>query len=86
MVSFITIVIADDHPPFTEGLRRLLEIEPDLKVIGQADNVVDVIQSVLELKPDILLLDLKMPSQQRRRRYHLEAVWTPGRQRRAQGR
>src|SRR5689334_1561985 len=63
MVSFITIVIADDHPLITEALRRLLEIEPDLKVIGQANNVVDVIQSVLELKPDILLLDLKMPSQ-----------------------
>lgn len=63
MVSFITIVIADDHPVITESLRRRLEIEPDLQVIGQADNVVDVIQSVLELKPDILLLDLKMPSQ-----------------------
>ena len=63
MVSFITIVIADDHPVITESLRRRLEIEPDLKVIGQANNVVDVIQRVLELKPDILLLDLKMPSQ-----------------------
>ena len=51
-----------DYLP-TEGLQRLLEIEPDLKVIGQANNVVDVIQRVLELKPDILLLDLKMPSQ-----------------------
>jgi two-component system nitrate/nitrite response regulator NarL len=63
MASFITIVIADDHPAFTDGLRRLLEIEPDLKVIGQANNVADVVHRVLELKPDILLLDLKMPSQ-----------------------
>ena len=63
MVSFITIVIADDHPAFTDGLRRLLEIEPDLKVIGQANNVADVVHGVLELKPDILLLDLSMPSQ-----------------------
>ena len=61
MVSFITIVIADDHPAFTEGLQRLLEIEPDLKVIGQANNASDVVRRVLELKPDILLLDLKMP-------------------------
>jgi len=61
MVAFITIVIADDHPAFTEGLQRLLEIEPDLKVIGQANNASDVVRRVLELKPDILLLDLKMP-------------------------
>lgn len=63
MTSPIRIVIADDHPTFTEGLRGLLEIEPDLKVIGQAGNVSEVVDRVLELKPDILLLDLKMPSQ-----------------------
>jgi DNA-binding NarL/FixJ family response regulator len=65
MNSFIRIVIADDHPALTEGLQRLLEIEPDLKVIGQASTAADVVHSVLELKPDILLLDLKMPSQQK---------------------
>jgi DNA-binding NarL/FixJ family response regulator len=63
VVSFITVVIADDHPTFREGLRRLLEIEPDLKVIGQANYVEDVANAVVELKPDILLLDLKMPLQ-----------------------
>jgi DNA-binding NarL/FixJ family response regulator len=36
MDSLIRIVIADDHPALTEGLQRLLEIEPDLKVIGRA--------------------------------------------------
>jgi two-component system, NarL family, nitrate/nitrite response regulator NarL len=63
MVSFIRILIADDHPVFTDGLRRLLEIEPDLEVIGQASNAADVVHRVRELKPDILLLDLKMPAQ-----------------------
>ena len=63
MVSFITIVTADDHPTFRDGLRRLLEIEPDLKVIAQANYVADAVSCVLELKPDILLLDLKMPPQ-----------------------
>ena len=63
--SFITIVIADDHPTFSDGLRRLLEVEPGLKVIAQASDVVDVVNRVLELKPDILLLDLKMPPQPR---------------------
>jgi two-component system, NarL family, nitrate/nitrite response regulator NarL len=61
----ISIVIADDHPALTDGLQRLLEIEPDLRVIGHASNAADVVQCVLELKPDILLLDLKMPSQQK---------------------
>jgi two-component system, NarL family, nitrate/nitrite response regulator NarL len=59
----ISIVIADDHPALTKGLRGLLEIEPDLRVIGNANNAADVIQRVLELKPDILLLDLRMPLQ-----------------------
>jgi len=65
MVSISTILIADDHPAFTEGLRRLLEAEPGLKVIGQAGNVADVVHHVLELRPTILLLDLKMPPQPR---------------------
>jgi len=43
MVSFITIVTADDHPTFRDGLRRLLEIEPDLKVIAQANDVADAV-------------------------------------------
>jgi DNA-binding NarL/FixJ family response regulator len=61
MPSSITIVIADDHPAVAAGLRFLLEMEPDFKVIGQASNVTDVVDRVLELNPDILLLDLRMP-------------------------
>ena len=63
MISPIRIAIADDHPTLSQGLRGLLEIEPNLRVIGEGGNVSDVVDCVLELKPDILLLDLKMPSQ-----------------------
>ena len=63
MPSFIRIVIADDQPFVRDALRYLLEIEPDLKVVGEASNAADVVRRVLELKPDILLLDLRMPSQ-----------------------
>ena len=63
MSSLIRIVIADDHPALSKGLRGLLETEPDLRVIGEGGNVSDVVDCVLELKPDVLLLDLKMPSQ-----------------------
>jgi len=59
--SKIRILIADDHPTLREGLRRLLEAEPDLQVIGEATNGVEVLHRVQELKPDIMLLDLKMP-------------------------
>jgi len=57
----IRIVIADDHPIFRDGLRRLLEAEPDLKVAGEACDGQEAVKLALELKPDILLLDLAMP-------------------------
>jgi DNA-binding NarL/FixJ family response regulator len=55
------IVIADDHPIFRDGLRRLLETEPDLKVIGEACDGAEAVRLAKQLKPDILLLDLAMP-------------------------
>jgi DNA-binding NarL/FixJ family response regulator len=57
----VRLVIADDHPIFRDGLRRLLEMEPDHKVIGEASNGAEAVQVVRQLKPDILLLDLVMP-------------------------
>ena len=57
----IRIVIADDHPIFRDGLRRLLEAESDLKVIGEACDGAEAVKLAQQLKPDILLLDLAMP-------------------------
>jgi DNA-binding NarL/FixJ family response regulator len=57
----IRIVIADDHPIFRDGLRRLLEAEPGLKVIGEACDGKEAVKLAMEMKPDILLLDLAMP-------------------------
>ena len=57
----VRIVIADDHPIFRDGLRRLLEAEPDLKVMGEASDGAEAVRLARQMKPDILLLDLAMP-------------------------
>jgi two-component system nitrate/nitrite response regulator NarL len=63
------ILIADDHPIFRDGLRRLLESEREFQVIGEACDGVEAVNMVRQLKPEILLLDLAMP-----RRPGLEAL------------
>jgi two-component system nitrate/nitrite response regulator NarL len=65
----ITILIADDHPIFRDGLRRLLESERGFRVVGEACDGVEAVDFVRKLKPEILLLDLAMP-----RRHGLEAL------------
>ncbi len=57
----IRIVIADDHPIFRDGLRKLLEAEPGLKVVGEACDGAEAVAMARQLTPDILLLDLAMP-------------------------
>jgi len=55
------IVIADDHPIFRDGLKRLLDLEPSFRVIGEAADGAEAVKLANQLKPDILLLDLAMP-------------------------
>ncbi len=57
----IRLVIADDHPIFRDGLRRLLESESDMKVVGEACDGLEAVKLATDIKPDILLLDLAMP-------------------------
>jgi len=57
----IRILVADDHAIFRDGLRKLLEVADDVQIVGEASNGVECTKMLAKLKPDILLLDLRMP-------------------------
>src|ERR1700682_818950 len=58
----IRILIADDHPIVRDGLRKLLSLEDDFEIVGEASDGREVLDKVQELDPDVLLLDLRMPN------------------------
>jgi DNA-binding NarL/FixJ family response regulator len=55
------VLIADDHPVVREGLAAMLSRESDIEVVGEAQNGKVAIEKARELKPDIVLMDLRMP-------------------------
>lgn len=57
----IRVLIADDHALLREGLRKILEMEADLSVIGEACDGHDVVEKVATLMPEVVLMDINMP-------------------------
>jgi two-component system, NarL family, response regulator LiaR len=57
----IKILIADDHPLIRQGLRVIIEAQPDLELVGEASNGEQAVQQALTLHPDIVIMDLQMP-------------------------
>src|SRR5512142_815308 len=58
----VTILIADDHPFVRRGLHSLLDTEPGLSVIGEAEDGLQVLQMAEKLRPHVLVVDLMMPN------------------------
>ncbi len=58
----ISIVLADDHHIVRQGLRALLELEPDFSIIGEVGDGLETVHLVEHLKPDVLIVDIMMPS------------------------
>ncbi len=59
----IRVLVVDDHPIFRDGLCKLLAAEDDVTVVGQGRSGAECVALVEKLKPDVVLLDLKMPDQ-----------------------
>ena len=61
MNKTIRIFLADDHTIVRQGLAKLLEAEPNLRVVGEAENGREAIVKAEKLKPDVVLMDIAMP-------------------------
>jgi DNA-binding NarL/FixJ family response regulator len=57
----VRLVIVDDHPVVREGIRRMLETQDDIEVVGEAGNGREAIDLIRSLEPDVALMDLQMP-------------------------
>ncbi|MDD4570676.1 MAG: response regulator transcription factor [Tepidanaerobacteraceae bacterium] len=57
----ITVILADDHVLMRKGLKKILEMEEDIEVIGEASDGTEAIEEVMDKRPHVLLLDINMP-------------------------
>ena len=57
----VRILIADDHVIFLQGLRALLEAEPNMRVVGECRDGIEAVKAARKLKPDLVIMDNQMP-------------------------
>lgn len=61
-MSELTVLIVDDHPVFRQGIQDVVETDPDIEVVGQAADGEIAIEKALQLKPDVILMDINLPT------------------------
>ena len=57
----ISVILVDDHTLFREGIRSLLESQPDFKIISEAEDGHTGVKKAIEMEPDVVLMDIAMP-------------------------
>ncbi len=60
-MSSINVLLAEDHQIVREGLRAMLNLEPDIKVIAEAENGRQAVELVTKIRPDVIVMDIAMP-------------------------
>jgi DNA-binding NarL/FixJ family response regulator len=61
MAEVIKVLVADDHPVIRAGLAKILGTQSDITIVGEARDGLEAINKALELKPDVILMDIFMP-------------------------
>ena len=61
MAKPIRIMTVDDHPALRDGIAAIVELQPDMLLVGEASNGAEAIKAFAELRPDVTLMDLQMP-------------------------
>lgn len=57
----IKVLLVDDHPVVRDGLRGIINAQPDMEVVGEAEKAYDAVENAKRLKPDVMVLDISLP-------------------------